>query len=284
MPIQLLGKDVVAALSAQISADVTELKEQGTHPCLALIRVGEREDDSAYERSILLRCEKLGLLVQSFHFTDQVSESELISCVEKINNDPSIHGCLMFRPLPKHIDDEKVCETLVGHKDVDGITNASKAAVYAGSQNGFAPCTAQACIELLDYYGIPLEGKRVTVIGRSFVIGKPVAMLLLERNATLKICHTRTVDLAAECRSAEILIAAAGRAGVVDGSFVSEGQIVIDVGINVDEDGNLCGDVKTAEVAPLVAAYTPVPGGVGTVTTTVLIKHVVEAAQNISAE
>lgn len=283
MPVQLLGKDVAAALSAEIAADVTELKEQGIHPCLAVIRVGEREDDIAYERSILLRCDKLGLLVKAFRFTEQVSEAELIQCIAQVNADPTIHGCLIFRPLPKHIDDEKVCETLSGSKDVDGITSASMAAVYAGNQNGFAPCTAQACIELLDYYGIPLEGKRVTVIGRSFVIGKPVAMLLLERHATLKICHTRTLDLAAECRSAEILIAAAGRAGVVDGSFVSEGQIVIDVGINVDEEGNLCGDVKTAEVAPLVAAYTPVPGGVGTVTTTVLLKHVVEAAQKFLA-
>ncbi len=186
---------------------------------------------------------------------------------------------MIFRPLPKHIDDERICESLAPSKDIDGISSSSMADVYAGSQRAFAPCTAQACIELLDYYGIELEGKRVTVIGRSFVIGKPVAMLLLERNATLKICHSRTKNLADECRDADILIAAAGKAGVVDGSFVSEGQVVIDVGINVDEEGNLCGDVKTAEVAPLVAAYTPVPGGVGTVTTTVLLKHVVEAAK-----
>ncbi len=279
MSVRLLGKEVVAALSAEIAVQVADLKEENIFPHLALLRVGASEDDMAYERSILNKCQSLGLQVTQFNFAMTVTEEELIACIEHINEDPLIHGCLIFRPLPKHIDDERVCETLIAAKDVDGITSASMASVYAGSQDGFAPCTAQACIELLDHYGIELEGKRVTVIGRSFVIGKPVAMLLLERNATLKICHTRTVNLAEECRSAEILIAAAGKAGIVDGSFVSEGQIVIDVGINVDEDGNLCGDVKTAEVAPLVAAYTPVPGGVGTVTTTVLIKHVVEAAQ-----
>lgn len=279
MSVRLLGKEVVAALSAEIAVQVADLKEENIFPHLALLRVGASEDDMAYERSILNKCQSLGLQVTQFNFAMTVTEEELIACIEHINEDPLIHGCLIFRPLPKHIDDERVCETLIAAKDVDGITSASMASVYAGSQDGFAPCTAQACIELLDHYGIELEGKRVTVIGRSFVIGKPVAMLLLERNATLRICHTRTVNLAEECRSAEILIAAAGKAGIVDGSFVSEGQIVIDVGINVDEDGNLCGDVKTAEVAPLVAAYTPVPGGVGTVTTTVLIKHVVEAAQ-----
>lgn len=279
MSVRLTGKEVAAALSAEIALEVEELKEEQIEPCLALLRVGESEDDKAYERSILTRCEKLGVKVEPFLFSTEVSEAELIDCIESINNNKKIHGCLIFRPLPKHIDDERVCETLLAEKDVDGITSASMAAIYAGNSNGFAPCTAQACIEVLDHYGIELQGKRVAVIGRSFVIGKPVAMLLLERNATLKICHTRTVDLAAECRNAEILIAAAGKAGIVDGSFVSEGQIVIDVGINVDESGNLCGDVKTAEVAPLVAAYTPVPGGVGTVTTTVLIKHVVAAAQ-----
>jgi methylenetetrahydrofolate dehydrogenase (NADP+)/methenyltetrahydrofolate cyclohydrolase len=209
----------------------------------------------------------------------EATQDELLELIGKINKDTSIHGVLLFRPLPKHMDEDKICNALSPEKDIDGITDGSLAGVFAGRPRGFAPCTAQACMAILDHFGVELKGKKVTVVGRSLVVGKPVAIMLMGRHATVTICHTRTVDMPAACRDAEILIVAAGRAGVVDSSFFSSGQTVVDVGINVDDKGKLCGDVNFEQADPIVEAITPVPGGVGTVTTSILVDHVIEAAR-----
>ena len=276
---QFKGGPVTAALKEQLLPEVAALKAQGVTPCLAILRVGEREDDLAYERSAIKRCEDFGLAVKTVALPGEADQSQLLAAIAQINQNPAIHGCLLFRPLPAHIDDATVRNALAPEKDIDGITDLSLAGVFANAGQGYAPCTAAACLETLDHYGVDLKGKRVTVIGRSLVIGKPVAMLLLARHATVTICHTRTKDLAARCREAEILLAAAGAAEMVKADFVREGQTVLDVGVNFTPEGNMVGDVCFEQVEPIVAAVTPVPGGIGGVTTSVLAKHVIQAAQ-----
>lgn len=276
----LKGNLVTAAINERTSADVALLRDQGVIPTLCIVRVGERPDDLSYENGAVKRAAAVGVEVVKRLFPADVSEEELISAIEEINADETIHGVLMFRPLPRHINESRVCNALDPEKDMDGITDMSMAGVYSGKPLGFPPCTAQAVIELLDYYGIELKGKNVTVIGRSLVIGKPVTMMLIKKNATVTVCHTRTADVAAEARRADILVAAAGSAGMVKADFVREGQIVIDVGINWSEEKQkIVGDVDFDEVSPIVSALTPVPGGVGGVTTSVLMSHVVESAK-----
>ena len=266
---QLLGKEVTAALNERIKADVAALKEKGVNPTLGIIRVGERPDDLSYERGATKRCETLGVEYKKYLLPEDVSQEELLKVIDEVNKDDNIHGVLMFRPLPKHIDQNVVENALAAEKDVDCQTDASLGGVFTGKQVGFPPCTPQACMEILDHYGIDCTGKKAVVIGRSLVV----------KNATVTVCHTRTKDMPSVTREAEILIVAAGRAGVVGKDYVAPGQIVIDVGINVNEEGKLCGDVAYDEVEPIVEAITPVPGGVGSVTTSVLVGHVVEAAK-----
>ena len=273
------GAPAAAALTEQLIPRAQALRERGIVPTLAIIRVGERPEDLSYERGAMKRCEKVGIAVRQFLLTAVSSQADLMDVIEEVNRDQSIHGCLLFRPLPRHMDEQAACAALDPAKDVDGITPGSLAAVFAGSGAGYPPCTAQACLEILDHYGYELKGKRAVVVGRSLVIGKPASMLLLGRHATVTICHTRTADLPAECRRADVLIAAAGKAGVVGASCLSPGLVVIDVGINADEEGNLVGDVDFAAAEPVVKAITPVPGGVGAVTTSVLARHVIEAAE-----
>lgn len=275
----LPGKDVVQTLNESLACRAADLRGRGVIPCLAIVRVGERGDDIAYENGAEKRCEKVGVFVRKFWLPDTATQAELLYMIAEINRDDSIHGSLLFRPLPKQFDDEVVRNALLPEKDVDGVTDGSLAGVYAGTKQGFPPCTPAACMEILDYYGIEITGKRATVIGRSLVVGKPAAMMLIQRNATVTVCHTKTVNMPAICREAEILIVAAGRPGIIGKEYFSAGQTVIDVGINVNENGSLCGDVKFAEAEPIVDAITPVPGGVGTVTTSVLVKHVIEAAE-----
>ena len=278
----LKGAAVTAALNQSLTERTSALKEKGILPTLAMVRVGERGDDISYEKGAIKRCEKIGVGVKQFLLPADVPEETLLATIEEINADPAIHGCLLFRPLPGHIDGERIRRALAPQKDVDGITDGSLAGVFSGSGEGYPPCTAQACMEILDHYGYPLQGKKAVVVGRSLVVGKPAAMLLLQKNATVTVCHTRTADMPALCREAEVLIVAAGKAGVVGKEYLSPGQVVIDVGIHVLEDGKLTGDVKFEEAEPIVEAITPVPGGVGTVTTSVLVKHVVEAAEKAS--
>ena len=275
----LKGAEVVSALNERIKADVSALVSRGVLPTLAILRVGEKPDDLAYERGAIKRAETVGVAIKHIVLPETVSQESLLAEIERINADDTIHGCLMLRPLPKHIDDLRAREALLPEKDIDGITEGSLAGVFSGTKRGFPPCTAQACMEILSYYGIDPAGKRAVVIGRSLVIGKPVAMMLLQKNATVTICHTKTADMSSETRRAEILIVAAGRAGVVGAEYVSAGQTVLDVGINFDASGKMTGDADFAAVEPIVGAITPVPGGVGTVTTSVLMAHVTEAAK-----
>lgn len=276
----LLGLPVADALTEALSQRVEELAKRGVTPTLAIVRVGERDDDLSYERGALKRCAKVGIAVRQFVLPADCSQEELMAVIDEVNTDATINGCLMFRPLPKTLDEAAACAALDPAKDVDCITEGSLYGVFANRPIGFAPCTAEACIEVLDHYGYDLTGARVTVVGRSLVIGKPVSMMLQARNATVTMCHTRTRDLAAECRDAEILVVAAGHIGTVGADAVAPGQVVIDVGINWDETaGKLCGDVAFDEVEPRVAAITPVPRGVGSVTTAVLAKHVIVAAE-----
>jgi len=275
----LKGAAVAAALSEALTGRVEQLRSAGIIPTLAIVRVGENESDLSYERGAEKRCAKVGVEVRNFTLPPDCTQSELLEVIRQINGDRSIHGCLLFRPLPKQLDERAMCEALSPEKDVDCITGGSLCSVFTGEKRGYPPCTAQACLEILDHYGYELRGKRVTVIGRSLVVGKPVSMMLQSRNATVTMCHTKTVDMPAVCREAELLVVAAGKAGMVDETLVSPGQVVIDVGINVDGAGRLCGDVAFDRVEPVVAAITPVPGGVGAVTTAVLAKHVVEAAE-----
>ncbi len=275
---QLLGKEVTSALNERIKADVATLNAKGVKPTLGIIRVGERPDDLSYERGATKRCETLGVEYKKYLLPADVSQEELLKVIDEVNKDDNIHGVLMFRPLPKHIDQTLVENALAAEKDVDCQTDASLGGVFTGKKVGFPPCTPQACMEILDHYGIDCTGKKAVVIGRSLVVGKPAAQMLIKKNATVTTCHTRTIDMPSVAREAEILIVAAGRAGVVGAEYVAPGQIVIDVGINVNAEGKLCGDVDYAAVEPIVDAITPVPGGVGSVTTSVLVGHVVEAA------
>lgn len=275
----LKGLAVANALTEQLTERVAALKAKNITPTLAILRVGQRPDDLSYETGAMKRCAKVGIEVRQFLLPADCSQEALLGAIRQINADPSIHGCLMFRPLPDKAMEEAACALLAPEKDVDCMTSGSLATVFTGKGAGYPPCTAESCIELLDYYGIPLQGKRVTVVGRSLVIGKPVSMMLLSRNATVTMCHTKTVNMPELCRNAEILVVAAGKAGVVDGSFTAPGQVILDVGINVDAEGKLCGDVKFEEAEPMAEAITPVPGGVGSVTTAVLARHVIEAAE-----
>ena len=278
------GAEVNSGLNARIMKDVEAMKARGITPTLAIVRVGERPDDLSYERGAVKRAEALGVAVAKCALPVDVTQEVLLQVIRDINVDSKIHGVLLFRPLPKHLDEALICNTLVPEKDIDGITELSLAGVFAGKPLGFAPCTPSACIEILDHFGVDCTGKKAVVIGRSLVVGKPVAMMLVKKNATVTICHTRTADLPAVCREADILIAAAGKAGMVGADFVRPGQLVIDVGINWNEqEQKLCGDVDFEAVSPIVEAITPVPGGVGTVTTSVLIGHVVEAAKRTLA-
>lgn len=275
----LLGKDVADHLSDELIERVEKLRDKGIHPTLAIVRVGEEGDDLAYERGALKRAEKVGVRVLVRALPLNVSQDAIEGELAKINADDSIHGCLLFRPLPPHLDEKKVCDSLCPEKDVDGISSASMAGIFMASGRGFAPCTAEATMAVLDFNKIPIQGAKATVIGRSLVIGKPVAMMLLARHATVTICHTRTKDLPAITRQSDIIIACAGKAEMVTADMVAPGQTVIDVGINVTEDGRLTGDVAFDQVQDIVENITPVPRGVGSVTTTVLMSHVIEAAE-----
>ncbi len=274
---ELRGMPVVKQIAADAALQVEELKKKGIEPKLAVVRVGEREDDLSYERGLLKRFDAVGALVESVVFPLDVTQEELEAGIKKLNEDDKVHGILVFRPLPKHLDEEVIKEMVTEMKDVDCMGSANTAHVFAQDGKGHAPCTPQAVIEMLDFYGYDLTGKKAVVVGRSMVVGKPLAQMLLKKNATVTICHTKTADLRGEVKSADFVFACAGVAKMLDASYICEGQVVIDVGINM-LDGKLCGDVDYESVSEIAAAATPVPGGVGTVTTSVLLKHVLASA------
>lgn len=272
----LKGAEVTAKIKQQVEEKLAGW--EGEAPKLAIVRVGERPDDVSYEKGAVKRMGNFGLRVESFVFPQDISDAEFKTAFAQINRDPDVAGILLLRPLPKQICEKDIEKMIDPKKDLDGISPENIAKVFAGDDTGFAPCTAEAVIEVLKANDIPITGKRVTVVGRSMVVGKPLSMLLLKENATVTICHTRTADLQGACRQAEILVAAAGKAKMLNGDYVGQDAVVIDVGINVDEEGKLCGDVDFASIQERASMATPVPGGVGAVTTAVLAKHLVRAA------
>ena len=272
----LKGLPVANAINEKLMEQVKSI--EGPLPHLAIIRVGERPDDCSYERGAVKKMDKVGVRCTTYTFDADIDNETFQAEFDKINENPDIDGILMLRPLPKQLDEKQIENKIDPRKDLDGISPLNLAKVYAGDESGYAPCTAEAVIEMLDYAGIDIKGKRVTVVGRSLVIGKPVSMLLMKRNATVTVCHTKTVDMEGTCKNAEILVAAAGSARMIKKDYVAEGAIVVDVGINVDEEGNLCGDVDFDTITDIAVIATPVPGGVGSVTTSVLAKHLVKAA------
>lgn len=275
---ELLGKPVADSIVESLAPEVAALKAKGKVPTLAVIRVGAREDDLAYERGLTKRFESAECAVKKIELPEDVTQEMLDAAVASADADSAVDGILMFRPLPKTLTDKNVLNTISAVKDVDGMGKANMADIFSGAGEGHAPCTAQAVIEMLKFHGIEMKGKKVTVVGRSLVIGKPVAMLLLKENATVKVCHTKTEDLKAECQWADIVVACAGVAKMLNADYFRAGQTVIDVGMNVDEEGKLCGDVDFASVSGIVDAITPVPRGVGSVTTSVLLRAVVKNA------
>ena len=285
---RLLGKEVNEALVASLQARTAALKEKGVTATLAIVRLGENPSDLSYEKGATKRAEEVGVAIKNFVLPETATKEELLAVIDEINADDSIHGCLMFRPLPKHLraDTDEICNRLAPKKDVDSMTHMSNAGVFEGQDLGYAPCTPAACMEILDHYGIDCKGKNAVVIGRSLVVGKPAAMMLMAKNATVTVCHTRTVNTAEICRNADIIVSAAGVLNSLTADFVRPGQIVIDVSMNWNPEkitskgkGGMSGDAIFDEVEPIVEAITPVPGGVGAVTTSVLMKHVVEAAE-----
>lgn len=280
----LKGAPVARALTENMQGQIETLKEQNITPTLALLRVGDRPDDVAYEKSAGKKCDKAGVRRRNIVLPSGVTKKEFYQTLEELNRDPNVHGILMLRPIPKELDNELARRTLTPEKDVDGCTDGSLTGVFTGEQIGYPPCTAQAAMEILRYYGIDCTGKRAVVIGRSLVVGRPVALMLLHQNATVTICHTKTEDVSSVARQADILIACSGQMESIGREYFNDHQIVIDVGIGWNEKkGKLCGDVIEEEAAEIVRGYTPVPGGVGTVTTSIMISHVVEAAMRAAS-
>ena len=279
----LKGKDVAQAINARSKKDVDTLKDLGITPTLAILRVGNKDSDLSYEKGAIKRASEVGVEVKSIVLDENIEYDTFYKTLNDLNNDDSIHGILMLRPLPDYLDNELARQSIKPEKDVDGCGNGSLSGVFTNTEYGFAPCTAQAAMEILDYYNIDVKGKNVVVIGRSLVVGKPLSMMLLNKHATVTICHTRTVDLPSISKKADIVVAAVGKLEMLNKDYFSNNQIVIDVGISWnDEKQKLCGDVLFDEVEPIVNSITPVPGGVGSVTTSVLINHVVEAAKRIN--
>ena len=277
----LKGKPVADLICEKVQTEAEELLEKGIYPTLGILRVGHNESDIAYETSAEKKAKSLGMNVEKYIMEVNSTESDVLDVLEVMNNDNNIHGILMFRPLPKGIDENHVINRINPAKDIDGISFESVGGLFTGEKNGFPPCTAEAAVAILDHYGIEVAGKKVVVIGRSLVIGKPVAMMLLDRNATVTICHSKTKpeDLKALCKEADIIITAAGKIGTVTEEHVNGKQVIVDVGINFNEDGKMCGDADFEALEGKVEAITPVPGGVGSVTTALLLYHTIEAAK-----
>lgn len=277
----LKGKAVADAMKEDLIKKVEAIKAKGITPTLGIIRVGARPDDLFYEGGAKKTCESIGMAYQVFEYPADIDQAAFEKAVTDVGANKEINGILMFAPLPKHLDEKKIRELIPVEKDVDCMTLGSAAKVFADDPTGFPPCTPTACMDILHFYNIPIKGKKCVVLGRSLVVGKPVAMLLLREHGTVTICHSRTENLADVCKEADVLIAAVGRAKMVKANFVKPGQTVIDVGINEDPDnpGKYCGDVDYAEVEPIVEKITPVPGGVGSVTTVVLCKQTIQACE-----
>lgn len=275
----LKGIDCANRISEELMPEIRALKASGVNPCLAILRIGENPDDLAYERGIEKRFAKLDLSIKKFVLDAGASQDAVLQAIDEINGDDSLQGALLFRPFPKEMDDELIRNALRPEKDLDGISDGSLAGIFTNSKQGFAPCTPEACVALLKHYGYEIAGKNITVLGRSLVIGKPVSMMLLNEHASVTICHSKTKEIREHCKQADIVIGAIGKAEFIDGSFVGRDQVFLDVGINVDAEGKLLGDIKLDEVEAAAEAISPVPGGVGSITTSILASHLVEACK-----
>ncbi|MGF7001914.1 methylenetetrahydrofolate dehydrogenase (NADP+)/methenyltetrahydrofolate cyclohydrolase [Lachnospiraceae bacterium PFB1-21] len=276
------GMEVAKAMKEGLYTQAGELKAKGVTPTLAIVRVGESPDDMAYERGAIKRCEGAGVAIRVCAFPKDVEKGEFESAFLELNEDPEVHGILVFQPLPKQLDEDFVKANINPLKDVDGMCTTNMGKVFSGDHTGYAPCTAEGAVLLLKHYGIQIAGKNVVVLGRSTVVGKPLSILLLEENATVTICHSKTTDLDQVLRRADILVVAVGVAHLVKASMIKEGAVVVDVGINVDAEGKLIGDVDFDQVEPKASFISPVPGGAGSVTTSVLASHTIQAAKALS--
>lgn len=277
--ILMKGAEVNAAMKERMINRVDALKKKGVQPVINIVRIGNRSDDLAYERGARKRMESVGVEMKITELPEDISQADFVKAFRKVNEDKTVHGIMLFRPLPKHLDESEIASIINPIKDVDCMSPVNIAKVFMGDEGVFAPCTAKAVMEMLAHYEVDLSGKNVVIVGRSMVVGKPLAMLMLKKNATVTVCHTRTVDLAEKCRRADAIVAAAGRAGMITGDMISRGTIVVDVGININEEGKLCGDVEFESVEPQASYISPVPGGVGGVTSSVLASHVIKAAE-----
>lgn len=278
----LRGKPVADWIDEKTRKEAERLlQKQGIMPTLAILRVGNKPSDIAYESSAVKKAASLGIHTEKFIMDAKADESDILDIIKYLNDEPSIHGVLMLRPLPKDVDEERICNHLKPEKDIDGITNRTLGGIFTGTKAGYPPCTAEAAMAILDYHGIDAAGKKAVVVGRSLVVGKPAAMMLMDRNATVTVCHSKTPEdhLAALCKDADIVICATGRRNTLTDAHASQKQVIVDVGINFDEDGKMCGDADFEALKERVYAITPVPGGVGTVTTALLMHHVVQAAE-----
>lgn len=275
MAIRLGGKAANDLLKEEIALKAAKLK---VTPKLALIRVGNNENDLAYENSLLKKAAALKIAITVYPFADNAKEAELLALIAALNKDCQVHGIMIFRPLPKHLNEYRLLSSIDPLKDVDCAGERALSKLLL-DRPGFYPCTAEAVIRLLDHYAYELQGKKVVVIGRSLVVGKPLSLLLLKRNATVTICHSKTEDLKKECQTADIVISCMGQSEFLDEHYFKDTSVVIDVGVvyNPQKD-KITGDVDYEKVFPRVAALSPVPGGVGMLTSTILLSHVVAAA------
>lgn len=278
----LKGKVVADSIKQNIKQDVLCLKDNSIEPTLAILRVGKNPDDIAYERSILKNCESVGIKGVVYEESESITTEELLHSLNKLNEDDRIHGILVFRPLPKKIDEKLISSSINPKKDIDCMHPLNLEKIFEGNIGGFAPCTPSAAMKILDYYNIPLEGANIVVINRSMVVGKPLSMMLLSKNSTVTICHSRTKDLKSITKGADIVITALGRPNYFGEEYFNDNSTVIDVGISVNNEGKICGDVDTLTVSNLVSNITPVPGGVGSVTTSILLNHVIYACKSLS--
>ncbi|MBS1348680.1 MAG: bifunctional 5,10-methylenetetrahydrofolate dehydrogenase/5,10-methenyltetrahydrofolate cyclohydrolase [Firmicutes bacterium] len=279
MALVLSGKEVAAKIKSDTKATTDQLRSNGLTPRLQIIRVGERTDDVYYQKSLEKACADTGIDCKVQVLEEQIGQKGLEEQLTQAAQDPLIHGILLFSPLPKGYDLQAAVSLIPVAKDVDCLNPLSSGAIFTGCGDAYPPCTAAAVMEMLKYYEAKLEGRSVTIVGRSLVVGKPLAMLLLGQNATVTIAHSYSEDLPAICRRADVVIAAAGRAKMFKGNFFTPGQVAIDVGINDDPDnpGHICGDIEYETAEQIVAAISPVPGGVGSITSAILCAHVADA-------
>ncbi|MCC8077640.1 MAG: bifunctional 5,10-methylene-tetrahydrofolate dehydrogenase/5,10-methylene-tetrahydrofolate cyclohydrolase [Oscillospiraceae bacterium] len=275
----LKGAPVAAALNEQTAQQARALAARGVTPTLAIVRLGARSDALSYEQGAVKRCQQVGVAVRHVALPELTPPFAFFAALKALNDDPAVHGILLLRPLPEQIDAQAARCAIAPEKDVDGCTDGSLAGVFTNAALGFPPCTARAALEVLDYYGIDPMGKRAAVVGRSLVVGRPAAMLLLHRGATVTLCHSRTRELPAVLRESELILVCAGQLRLVGAAHLRAGQTVLDAGIHwCEAEGRLCGDVDFAAAERVVDAISPAPGGLGSVTTSVLARHVVEAA------